>query len=96
MPQPVEKVQLKLDSFDRLKPAIFMAGFVCAFFYLLSNPKEVQYALPDCHIARLGRYYRHGYGRGIGVIVAVSAAVCPLNVLKNEIYGLSVSKDVGY
>lgn len=75
MPQPVEKVQLKLDSFDRLKPAIFMAGFVCAFFYLLSNPKEVQYALPDCHIARLGGYYHHGYGGGAGVIVAMSAAV---------------------
>ena len=66
MPQPVEKVQLKLDSFDRLKPAIFMAGFVCAFFYLLSNPKEVQYALPDCHIAGLGGDYHHGYWRVVG------------------------------
>ena len=70
-----KKVQLKLGFFDRLKPAIFMAGFVCAFFYLLSNPKEVQYALPDCHIAGLGGYYHHGNGGDAGVIVAMSAAV---------------------
>lgn len=40
MPQPVEKVQLKLDSFDRLKPAIFMAGFVCAFFISYLIPRK--------------------------------------------------------
>ena len=50
-----------------------MVGGVVRSFIRLPYPEEVQYALPNRHIACLGGYDYHGDGGG-GVVVAVAAA----------------------